>query len=72
MTVGGITNGRKHISDVQYWHPSTNKWQTVGQYPHVVATPVCGIVEDELMCATGATDHWEDQNHVYFGKISAA
>ncbi len=67
IVVGGITNGRKMSNAVFYYNSATNKWSQIASYPHKVATPVCGIVGDELVCATGGELNY--QNRVFKGKI---
>jgi len=67
VVVGGITTGRKQSKKVLYWDPKTNEWSTIGEYPIDVATPVCGIFEDQIMCATGGS--YSNQDHAYIGTI---
>ncbi len=69
MVVGGLRNGKKMVTAVQYYNSTTNAWSTIGWYPHEVATPVCGIHGDEILCATGGD--YLKQNDVFFGKISS-
>jgi len=68
LVVGGMKNGVNMSDAVYYWDPFTDTWSQIGTYPHLAATPVCGLVGDELMCATGG--EWSDQRDAYFGKIS--
>lgn len=53
LIVGGIGTGRRVSRAVLYWEPRTNRWFRVGFFPKAVATPVCGIVDRTLVCATG-------------------
>lgn len=53
LTVGGIREGRTPSRDVLFWDPETDKWYTVGEYPKAVVTPVCGLINGLLVCATG-------------------
>lgn len=68
IVVGGIKTG-VNMSDALYsWDSLTDTWSQIGTYPNLVATPVCGLVGDELICATGG--EWSDQKEAYFGKFS--
>lgn len=67
IVVGGIGNGRTLSNKVLYWDSLSNTWSQIGTYPRVVATPVCGIVDDNLMCATAGA--WWFSNRAYFAKI---
>ncbi len=68
IIVGGITNGKKMSDAVFYYNSKTNKWSKIGKYPNMVATPVCGIRGDEMLCATGG--EWKMQKQVFIGKIN--
>jgi len=69
IVVGGMVNGVKQSDNVLYWNPTTNKWKVIGKYPHGVATPVCGISDNEVLCATGGESR-STRNLVYHGKIT--
>jgi len=70
IIVGGITNGKNYSDKVLHWDAETDKWSTIGRYPLRIATPVCGIVGNEVMCSTGGADNYWDQEHTYIGAIS--
>jgi len=68
IVVGGITTGRTLSNKVLHWNSASDKWSTIGIYPHRVSTPVCGIVGNELMCATGGDP--VSRNLVYYANIN--
>lgn len=67
LIVAGVTNGRRSVTDVQWLSPYDGRWHRIGYYPIPVATPVCGLHRDTVMCATGGT--WHTQNLVFVAKI---
>ncbi len=67
MVIGGISNNRTMMNSVLYFNSTENQWSQIGNYTHKVATPVCGIVGDEIMCATGG--EYLKRNDVFMGKI---
>lgn len=68
FVIGGITNGRTFVSHTLYWEPTQDKWHFVGEYPIEVTTPVCGVLGQQIWCATGGL--WNVQNRVHVGVIS--
>ncbi|MGH8128344.1 MAG: kelch repeat-containing protein, partial [Gammaproteobacteria bacterium] len=53
--VGGCDNGacQGPSSAVQVYHPYSNSWTQVANYPHTVRFPSCGAIEGMLYCAGG-------------------
>lgn len=68
VIVGGTTAKRKKIDLVLYYSMKTNKWYTIGKYPRVVQTPVCGIKKGHIMCGTGGGPSWIN-NEFYRARI---
>lgn len=67
MIIGGMGNNRTMMNSVLYFNSTRNEWSQIGNYSHKVATPVCGIVNDRIMCATGG--EFLKRNDVFIGKI---
>ncbi len=55
IVVGGIGQRRKLRNQVLWWNRQTNKWHVIGVFPKPVATPVCGLIGNHLICGTGET-----------------
>lgn len=53
VVVGGMTNQRRKSKDIFWYSIRENKWRKIGQFPRVVSTPVCGIADGYILCATG-------------------
>ena len=66
--VGGITQERTLSDKILWWDPITDMWNEIGKYPNKVATPVCGIHNDQLMCATAGNN--AVQNQVFIGNLT--
>lgn len=53
LTVGGVRNGRKQISNIYYYRVDSNSWTLVGHYPRSVQSPICGLSNLSIHCTTG-------------------
>lgn len=67
LVIAGVSRNKRRVTDVRWYSPKNRKWFHVGYYPFKVATPVCGIHKDTVMCATGG--HWSIRNRVFIGKL---
>ena len=53
---GGAINGgyvKKRTDDISFYDPDTDQWMILGSMYAEIRTPVCGIWDDFLYCATG-------------------
>ncbi|CAN8068269.1 unnamed protein product, partial [Agarophyton chilense] len=53
LVVGGVTNGRHQTPNVYYYDVRSDSWSLIGQFPRSVQSPVCGISNLRIHCATG-------------------
>lgn len=57
IVVGGTTQNRTLRNEVLWWDPNGNFWRTIGFFPKRVATAVCGLLGDLLVCGAGESWH---------------
>lgn len=57
IVVGGLANGRALRREILWWDPNANFWRVMGDFPKQVATPVCGLLGDLLVCGAGESWH---------------
>jgi len=57
IVVGGTTTRRTMRNQILWWDPRGNFWRHIGNFKKAVATPVCGLLGDLLVCGSGESWH---------------
>lgn len=53
LVTAGSINGNEKTGSVLFYDVNSDTWHDLGVYPRAIPTPVCGVIDNKLICSTG-------------------